>query len=121
VRRQLKEDIVNSEERGRKMGKILAKAWEDDVFKQRLLKDPKAVLNEEGLETHPTLEIRAVENTEKVFHLVIPPKPDAAELSDDQLQSIAGGALPGIRLTAWPAHPTCDAGPSCLPRAQQLR
>ena len=34
--------------------------------------------------------IKAVENTDKVFHLVIPAKP--TELSDEDLDAVAGGA-----------------------------
>ncbi len=37
------------EERAKAYSRIVAKAWEDEAFKQRLLADPKATLQAEGL------------------------------------------------------------------------
>ena len=84
---------MNKEEQGKKMGQIIAKAWIDDGFKRKLLADAAATLREEGIELPDGLEVRAVENTDKVFHLVLPPKPVASELSDDDLAKVAGGKL----------------------------
>ncbi|MDA8333472.1 MAG: NHLP leader peptide family RiPP precursor [Peptococcaceae bacterium] len=81
---------MSKEEHGKKMGQIIAKAWGDDAFKRRLLGDASTVLNEEGVEIPPGLEVRAVENTDRVFYLVLPPKPNA-ELTDEQLDTVAGG------------------------------
>jgi hypothetical protein len=39
------------------------------------------------------MEVRVVEDTDKMFHLVIPWKPTVAELSDDELDKAAGGAF----------------------------
>ncbi len=82
---------MNKEEQIKKMQKIIAKAWMDEGYKKRLLSDPAAVLKEQGMETPPGVEIRTVENTDKVFHLVLPPKPSGDELSDEHLSHIAGG------------------------------
>ena len=80
---------MNKEEQGKKLNQIIAKCWSDDSFKQKLLSDPAAVLKAEGAELPAGLTIKAVENTDKVFHLVIPSKP--TDLSDDDLDKVAGG------------------------------
>ena len=72
-------------------GQVVAKAWADEEFKQRLLADPAAVLQAEGITVPQGVELRAVENTDKVLYFMLPPKP-SAELSDEQLDQLAGGA-----------------------------
>jgi hypothetical protein len=64
-------------------GKIVARAWTDDAFRQRLLADPKGVLAEFGIPSNANREIRVVENSEDVFYLVLPQKP--GNLSADQI------------------------------------
>jgi bacteriocin-like protein len=46
-------------------------------------------LRAEGLELPPDLTYKALENTDKVFHFVIPAKP--TELSDEDLKAVSGG------------------------------
>lgn len=82
---------MTREEQGKKMGEVIKKAWTDEAFKERLLKDATAVLKEEGVDIPPGLEVRAVENTDKVFHLVLPPRRATERLSDDALNAVAGG------------------------------
>jgi Nitrile hydratase, alpha chain len=62
------------------LGKIVAKSWNDEAFKQRLLADPAGVLKEEGFELPKGVTIKAVANTADVIHLVIPDKPPTEEL-----------------------------------------
>ncbi|MCG6535937.1 MAG: NHLP leader peptide family RiPP precursor [Syntrophales bacterium LBB04] len=83
---------MNREEQGKKMGEVIKKAWSDEAFKERLLKDATAVLKEEGVEVPTGLEVRAVENTDKLFHLVLPPRRSFERLTDAHLDSVAGGA-----------------------------
>jgi hypothetical protein len=85
---------MNKEDRGRKIGQIIAKAWADDAYKQRLLKDAGAVLKEAGVDIPDGQVVRAVENTDKLFHLVLPPRPATGELSDDDLDIAGGGWSP---------------------------
>jgi hypothetical protein len=80
---------MNQEEQTNPMVRLIAKCWADEAFKNRLLADPAATLKGEGIEVPEHLSVKAVENTEKVFHLVIPARP--AELSDEELDEIAGG------------------------------
>jgi len=81
--------MASQEEQAKQMGQIIAKCWSDDSFKQKLMSDPSAVLKEMGVDIPEGLEVKTLENTDKVFHLVIPPKPD--ELSDEDLDKVAGG------------------------------
>ena len=71
-------------------GRLVAKAWSDEAFKQRLMADPAAVLRAEGVTVPPGTDVRLVENTDKVVHLTLPAKP-AGDLSDEQLGQVAGG------------------------------
>ena len=80
---------MNNEEQGKKMNQIIAKCWADDAFKAKLLADPAATLKAEGAEVPAGLTVKAVENTDKVFHLVIPAKP--TDLSDEDLDKVASG------------------------------
>ncbi len=78
------------EEQTKLYGRIVARAWQDEVFKRRLLADPREALAEMGVEVPPGHEVRVVEDTERVRHLVIPPSP-SEELSEEQLDQVAGG------------------------------
>jgi hypothetical protein len=78
------------------MSKLIAKCWADDISKQRLLADATATLKAEGEVLPAGFSFVAVENTDKVSHLVIPPKP--AELSDEDLDRVSGGACIGDKL-----------------------
>jgi hypothetical protein len=62
-------------EKNRQWARIFAKAWNDPDFKNRLLADPATVLNKVGMTVPPGTQIKAVENTDKVFHLNVPLKP----------------------------------------------
>jgi hypothetical protein len=80
---------MSKEEQGKKMGRIISKAWADEAFKQRLLADAAAVLKAEGVAVPEGVTIKAVENTETTFHLIIPPKP-SRELTEEELAVSAG-------------------------------
>ena len=61
-----------SEEIGPKRGaKIVAKAWSDPDFKQRLLDDATAAITELDFQGHATAHLKAVENSNKVHNLVV--------------------------------------------------
>ena len=80
---------MNQEEQAKKMGQLIAKCWADEAFKRKLLADPAAMLTAEGIESPAGVSIRAVEDTDTVFHLVIPAKP--TDLSDEDLEKVAAG------------------------------
>ena len=71
-------------------GKIVAKAWRDPAFKVELIANPAAALKAEGIDVPAGMTVTVVENTDKLFHLVLPPVP-SDELSDEALDAVAGG------------------------------
>jgi hypothetical protein len=76
-------------------GQIVARAWRDEAFRQRLLAQPAAVLAEHGLEAPPGVQVRVVEDTEQVIHLVLPRRPAVpGEVPEAALESVVGGAIP---------------------------
>jgi hypothetical protein len=70
------------------LGSIVVKALQDEAFKERLIADPAATLADEGIELPDGVEVRVVEDTETVRHLVLPA---ARALSDLELAGLAGG------------------------------
>ena len=91
-------------EQAKLYGQVVARAWQDEAFKQRLLADTDGALAEMGVEVPAGQEVRVVEDTERVTHLVIPPSP-GEELSEEQLDQVAGGVVP-----AWVKKPA-DTSP----------
>jgi hypothetical protein len=71
-------------------GKIIAKAWRDPAFKAELIANPAAALKAEGIDVPAGMTVTVVENTDKQFHLVLPPEP-TDELPDEALDAVAGG------------------------------
>jgi hypothetical protein len=76
---------------------LLADAWADPALKKRLLENPAAVLKERGIAIPEGCQVKVVEDTDKVQHLVIPGKPAEGELSEQELSSVAGGYCRGCR------------------------
>ena len=72
------------------IGKIIAKAWRDPAFKAALIANPAAALKAEGINVPAGMAVTVLENTDKQFHLVLPPVP-SDELSDEALDGVAGG------------------------------
>ena len=72
--------------------KIIAKAWRDPAFKAALIANPTAALKAEGIAVPAGMAVTVLENTDKQFHLVLPPAP-TDELSDDELERVAGGVV----------------------------
>src|SRR6188508_99720 len=82
---------MNTEQSAGAWMKIVGKASQDDAFKKRLLAQPAAVLTEYGIELPAGIQLRIVEDTEKVMHLTLPAKPLEGAISDDELEGVAGG------------------------------
>ncbi len=78
------------EERLKAYSRIVAKAWGDEAFKQRLLADPKATLQAVGVPVPAGAGVRIMESTNQLVYLPLPPKP--AGLSIEELSDIAGGS-----------------------------
>jgi hypothetical protein len=74
----------------KRWGEIVAQAWADPAFKERLLAEPKAVLGEHGILVPPDRGVRVLEAPEQVVYFVLPPTP-RGELTDEQLDRVLGG------------------------------
>lgn len=72
---------------------FIAKAWEDESFKQELISDPKAIFAKAlGSPLPEDVKIQVLEETQNTYYLVIPKAPEVSdELSDEALESVAGG------------------------------
>jgi hypothetical protein len=91
----MEEVIMPEEKQENTFGKVVAKAWQDEGFKQKLLSTPGEVLTENGLDVPGGQEVRVVENTDKVVYFVLPPKPKV-ELSEEK-GKVTGGKQTSIR------------------------
>lgn len=70
--------------------------------------DPRAFLTSRGLEFPAGADLRVVANTPEVFHLALPPDPNAA-VSDRTLSAVAGGS------SHTSGQPGCASTVSTLP------
>lgn len=91
------------------LGKLIARSWDDEAFKSRLLESPRDVLQEAGIGVRGSAEVRVREQPAgsgdlgqsgvlgqegNVLVLTLPSPPaDGAdtELADEQLEGVAGG------------------------------
>ncbi len=77
--------------------RIIQRSLEDDAFRQRLLEDPKAAVEQElGARLPEEVRVVTVEESADTIYLVLPSTPmagaEGVELSDQDLESVAGGA-----------------------------
>jgi hypothetical protein len=81
---------------------LIEKAWKDDAFRQALVSDPRGAVEKElGGQLPAGLQVKVVAESADTFYLVLPANPDrapAGELTDQQLEAVAGG---------WSAHSDC--------------
>ena len=75
--------------------RLIQRSLQDEEFRQRLLADPKGTVEQE-LETQlpEDVEVRAVEESAQTIYLVLPSASavgEGVELSDQQLEDVAGG------------------------------
>jgi hypothetical protein len=73
---------------------IAKKAWHDEAFHKAILSDANAVYEKElGRKLPAGIKIKVLEDDAHTVHFVIPQKPaNAAELSDQDLEAVAGGS-----------------------------
>ena len=84
---------------------IVQRSLQDENFRQRLLDDPKAAVEEElGTRLPEGVQVRAVEETAQTIYLVLPsssPLGQGEALSDQELEAVAGGG------TVWNDSCSC--------------
>ncbi len=95
-------------------GEIIKKAWEDEGFKENLMKDPKGALKKDfNIDVPEDMDLKVVETTSKLQYIIIPSNPfenKMSEIKEDELLAVAGGG--GIftqicRPTQYNGGPTC--------------
>ena len=75
--------------------RAIARAWTDADYKARLINDPHGALAEAGVEVPAGITVKVVENATDTHHLVLPvAPPEAAEVSMEELEKVAGGKKP---------------------------
>jgi hypothetical protein len=68
-----------------KYQQIMAQAWKDPAFKQRLLASPTVVLQEQGITLPVGREVKIVENTDRVAYFPLPTRPLERGVVEDRL------------------------------------
>ena len=69
--------------------KLIAKAEDDLEFRNRLAKEPRAVIEEEfGIKVPKDMDLYVHEDSHEALHLVLPPEP---ELKIDDMSAATGG------------------------------
>ncbi len=92
---------------------LVQRSMEDDSFRQRLLDDPKATVEQE-LETQlpEDVEVSVVEESADTIYLVLPstsPIVEGEELSDRELEEVAGGGT----TVDWSGCDSCVCSHHC--------
>jgi hypothetical protein len=83
---------------------IAVKAFQDPAFMNALRADPKAVMAREyDLNIPDNVVVELIEEGPTKLYLRLPPNPHDLELTDEQLEAVAGGILPlpTLTLSTW--------------------
>jgi hypothetical protein len=91
--------------------RIVQRSIEDEDFRRRLIEDPKGAVEDElGSRLPEEVRVVTVEETADTIYLVLPStSPEGAEggeLSDQQLESVAGASG-----GTWYGHTECPCDP----------
>ena len=77
--------------------RLIERSIEDEQLRRKLLSDPKGTVEQElGVKMPEAIAVRVVEETPDTIYLVLPPKASgerATDLSDRELEAVAGGGL----------------------------
>ena len=81
-------------EQRNQLADLFAACWKDEALKQRFMADPKAVLAEYDMPVPDGIDVKVVENADDCVYITLPKRP-SGELSDEELESAAGGGGAG--------------------------
>ena len=85
--------------------RLIAKAWTDEAFRQQLLSNPKAVVEQEyGAALPEGMNVEIIQEPANTLYIVLPAMPESSsseELNDEQLEAVAGGSVLSYR-----SHPS---------------
>jgi hypothetical protein len=70
---------------------LLSRAAENPKYREALIKDPKTVLEKQLGHTLGKLTVKAVIETPDTMYVVVPHVANEGELSDSELENVAGG------------------------------
>lgn len=72
--------------------KIITRAWKDENFRNKLLKNPKEVFKEYDIEIPKNVEMKVLSEDPTHFYFVLPNSPTRAKtLSENELEQLAAG------------------------------
>lgn len=101
------------------LDELILKAMKDETFRSRLIANPKSVLDEElarvdtGIKLPGDTEVKVLEQAHNELFIILPEpnaRKEGSELSDRQLESVAGGLHHGeMTYSLGP-----DDGTSCM-------
>ena len=93
---------------------LIRKCWKDPAFQKAIVSDPRGVIEKQlGQKLPPNLKIVIHEEDANTLHFSLPPTPaNLNELSDEELDRIAGGtdAVLTFMLTAIVVTAATSAG-----------
>ncbi len=71
--------------------KLVAQSWGDANLRQRMLDEPAAVLKENGVQVPDGFRVHTFEDDGQTIVLPVNVEPAETELSEEELESVAGG------------------------------
>lgn len=88
------------------VSKVIAKAWSDPAFKDKLVSNPRAAFSEYGIEVPEGMRVNIVEDTPGTMNFVLPAAPRASsdQLTLDELEQTAGAGF----------SDGCGCSPTCM-------
>jgi hypothetical protein len=75
--------MAEFEAHGKKVAQFFARAWRDEALKSQLKSDPKGTLRAHGFNVPDDVDVRVLEDTSTVRHVVLPAPPATSVSHDD--------------------------------------